>query len=373
MERSFYIDAARRSLRFPIGADLVLKSKPDHESILLDGKRLGRVVAEAARKFRTPFAMPVMDLMLEKAMLLRAMGSVPQNEIAKFHFDSCPTDEQITKIRTGIAGPLDKRLRANIEAVRYISEKTDLIPVGMSIGPFSLMTKLISEPITPVYMAGLGDTGETNPDVKIVEVLLDLAVEMILRSFKAQAQAGAKAFFIAEPAANMVYISPKQMAAGSDVFDRMVLRNLRRIKAAMDEAGVDLFFHCCGELTNEMLKSFTTLRPVLLSLGSSRKLWEDAAIVPGDIVLYGNVPSKRFYSDELISVSDVRRMSVEFIARMKATGHPYILGTECDVLSVPGCEKALMAKAMALVNCIADNRDGVIPFPADGTKFRTTA
>jgi hypothetical protein len=31
--------------------------------------------------------------------------------------------------------------------------------------------------------------------------------------------------------------------------------------------------------------------PVILSLGSSRVLWEDAQLVPKHVVLYGNLPS----------------------------------------------------------------------------------
>ncbi len=350
MKREYYLSLAKSGLRFPIGADLVLKEYADHEEILRDGRRLGQVVAEAAMRFNTPLAMPVMDLMLEKAMMVRVLGGVSEKDIPGWHFSGCPTQEQISAIREGIHGPLDARLQANVDAVRYITENTDLVPVGMSIGPFSLMTKMLADPITPVYAAGLGISGDEDPEVRTVETLMELAVEMITRSFQAQAAAGAKVFFIAEPAANKVYISPKQMAEGSDVFDRLVLNYLRRIKAEMDKAGVDLFFHCCGELTDDMIKGFTSLRPVVMSLGSSRKLWEDARIVPKDIVLYGNLPSKKFYSDDLISVEDVRRMSLEFLADMKAAGHPYILGTECDVLCVPGCEHTLMAKAMAVAN-----------------------
>jgi uroporphyrinogen-III decarboxylase len=350
MKREFYLDMAKSGMSFPIGADLVLKEYADHQEIMNDGVRLGQVVAEAAKRFRIPLAMPVMDLLLEKAMMLRALGGLTQTEIPTWHFPACPTDEQIAKIRKGIEGPFDRRLQANVDAVRYIAEQTKLIPVGMSIGPFSLMTKLISDPITPVYLAGTGLTGKDDDDVKMIETLMELTVAIVLRSFKAQAAAGAKIFFIAEPAANKVYISPNQMAEGSDVFERMVLKYLRQIKAVMDEAGVDLFFHCCGELTNEMVKGFASLDPVVMSLGSSRLLWEDAAIVPKDIVLYGNLPSKKFYSDELISINDVEKACLEYREKMEATGHPYILGTECDVLCVDGCERTLMDKVMVIAS-----------------------
>lgn len=350
MDRGFYLEMAKAGLAFPLGADLILKEYYDHEAILYDGVRLGHVVAEAARRYRTPLAVPVMDLMLEKAILLRSLSGIAEKDVPTWHFSSCPTDEQVNRIRQGIRQPLDERLKANVDAVRFIAQNTDLWPVGMSIGPFSLMTKLLADPITPVYLAGMGQTADQDPDVKTLQVLMDLSVEMVMRSFEAQAQAGAKAFFIAEPAANKVYISPNQMARGSDIFERVVLEPMKRIKSAMDERGVDLIFHCCGELTDEMVKGFASLKPVMLSLGSSRKLWEDAALLPKDIVLYGNLPSKKFYSDEAISPAEVRQSALELVARMKQTGHPFILGTECDVLSVDGCRETILSKAMSIAD-----------------------
>ncbi len=350
MEREFYLDLARQGLHFPIGADLVLREKSGHHEILKDGTQLGRVVEEAACRFKTPLAFPVMDLMLEKVLLLRAMGGVSEEDIPAWHFGECPTPEQIDAILRNLHTSMDPRLRANVEAVRYVRQNTEHIPVGMSIGPFSLMTKLLAEPITPVFFAGTGMTAQDDPDVKLVETVLELATEVVLNSVGAQIDAGAKVILIAEPAANKVFVSPKQMAEGSDIFERLPLRANRRVKALLDRHGVDLVFHCCGELVDEMVRGFCSLRPVILSLGSSRALWHDAAIVPKDIILYGNLPSKKFYSDELIPVATVVQQGLELNARMKAAGHPFILGSECDILSVPGCERQLMAKAMAIVN-----------------------
>jgi len=374
MSREFFIEMAKTGLAFPIGADLVLKEYKDHEEILRDGVRLGHVIAEAARRFKTPIAIPVMDLMLEKALLLRSLGDISESDIPTWHFSGCPTSEQLSKIHQKIHGPLDPRLQANIDAIKFIADNTDLVPVGMSIGPFSLMTKLLSDPITPVYMAGTGLTAENEPEVKTIETLMELAVEIILHSFKAQANAGAKAFFIAEPAANKVYISPNQMKQGSDIFERMILKYLRRIKSELNNAGIDLIFHCCGELTEEMLKGFVSLKPAMLSLGCSRKLWEDTAIIPKDIVLYGNLPSKKFFSDDAITLAEVRRNALELHEKMKTTGHPFILGTECDVLSVPGCHKPIMSKAMAIVdfNRQNDESDNLI-FPAPDKKAITAS
>lgn len=69
------------------------------------------------------------------------------------------------------------------------------------------------------------------------------------------------------------------------------------------------------------------------------------------MVLYGNLPSKRFYSDELVTREQIEQIACELIERMRAVGHPFILGSECDVLSVQGCEQTIKQKVEAFVNC----------------------
>ena len=82
-----------------------------------------------------------------------------------------------------------------------------------------------------------------------------------------------------------------------------------------------------------MVHAFATrLHPAILSLGSSRKLWEDAAVVPKDVVLFGNLPTKNFYSDAAVPIERVEEMTRDLIRRMAETRHPYIVGSECDVL-----------------------------------------
>lgn len=350
MDRSYFLNLAASGLHMPIGADLVLHEDPDHQRILTDGSQLGRVIAEAAGRFRTPLALPIMDLKLEKAALL-SMLDVPADQIDTYHFAECPSTDMIAHIRRRLSEASDPRLEANVQAIRHIRDHTDLVPVGMTIGPFSLMTKLLADPITPLYMAGSGVTAEEDPEIRTIEQVLELSTLVILRSMSRQIKAGAKVIFIAEPAANVAYLSPNQIDAGSDIFDRYVMRYNRRLKAMMDAWGVELFFHCCGELNPYMVGKFAELDPAVMSLGASRKLWEDASLVPETTVLYGNLPSKQFYSDELCSVEDVRRMVEDLRKRMAATDHPFILGTECDVLSVPGCEDKILAKLMAMIEC----------------------
>jgi uroporphyrinogen-III decarboxylase len=235
-------------------------------------------------------------------------------------------------------------MQAQLEAIRFVARETTLFPVGMSIGPYSLTTKLLADPITPTYLAGSGVTGAEEPDVALLEAAARIAFTTVRHSVAQQLAAGARAIFIAEPAANLVFFSPLQLEAGSDIFERLVLGPNRAIAALVAEFGADLLFHCCGELVDPMLDGFCSLHPTLLSLGSSRRLWEDAARVPKDIVLYGNLPSKQFYSDGLMPPDRVETLTLELAERMRATGHPFILGTECDTLCVDGAAETIRAK-----------------------------
>jgi uroporphyrinogen-III decarboxylase len=127
---------------------------------------------------------------------------------------------------------------------------------------------------------------------------------------------------------------------------------MQKIRAMLESRGVDLIFHDCGELTNEMVSRFATLDPAMMSLGCSRKLWEDAALVPKTTVLYGNLPTKRFYSPQL-TASEIERLSIELLQNMRATGHPFILGSECDILSVPDSEREILSKVEAFLKVAA--------------------
>ena len=340
MDRQFYLDLAATGLSMPIGTHLVLHEHSDHAAIVQNGDRLGRVVEESARRFRMPLAFPLMDLRLEKEALLLARG-VPATTVDSYHFSEIP--------EANGAFRLTKSMEAVCGAIRYIATETDLIPVGMGIGPFSLMTKLISDPIAPVFMAGTGATGEDEPEVALVERLMELGFATIQKYLAAQIEAGAKAIILCEPAANKVYFSPNQLAESYDVFDRYVMRSNLALREQLRARGVDLIFHDCGELLDGMVQRFAALDPAMISLGSSRLLWEDAALLPKSTVLYGNLPTKQFYSDALVSVEKVRQLSADLIRRMRVVGHPFILGSECDILSVPCSEQTIKAKVDAFL------------------------
>jgi uroporphyrinogen-III decarboxylase len=339
MDRNYYLDLAAGGLRMPIGTHLVLQEYKDHEEVILDGDRLGGVVAQTADRFNTPLAVPLMDLKLEKEALLEALG-IPAVDIESFHFDSAPNVDP--------AFHLTPRMKATCDAIAHVAKKPGLVPMGMGIGPFSLMTKLVADPIAPVYLAGTGLTVDEDPEVALVERAIEIGTRIILEYFTAQIDAGAKAIIVCEPAANLVYFSPKQLENGFEIFDRYVTEPMRRVKSLLDSRGVDLVFHDCGELTDGMVERFATLDAAMISFGCSRHLWDDAAMIPKSTVLYGNLPTKKFMSSQL-TVAEVERLAKSLVEKMREAGHPFILGSECDVLSVPGSEREILAKVDAFM------------------------
>ncbi|MDD4153388.1 MAG: uroporphyrinogen decarboxylase family protein [bacterium] len=351
MDRQYYLDLAAKGLCMPIGADLILHEHEDAEAILLDGERLGEILKETAYHFSTPLAFPHMNLELEKEILLKMIG-VASEEMTGFRFATAPDSNMFALVKEKLGELFLPAMQAQIEALRYVAARRELLPVGMSIGPFSLMTKLVADPIIPVCMAGRGVTSDEDAEIRLVEKALDLGLLIILHNIRMQIEAGAKALFIAEPAANKVYFSPNQLKCGSDIFERYVMAYNYQIKALLDFYGVDLIFHCCGELIDYMVEEFVKLDPAILSLGSSRKLWEDAALVPKSTVLFGNLPSKQFYSDSLITVEEVIKYGNELLEKMRQIGHPFILGSECDILSVSGCQETIMRKAEAIQDAL---------------------
>ncbi len=350
MPREYYLQLAERGLRFPIGSDLVLAEQPDAEAVRRDGRRLGQVVELAARRFGTPLAIPLMDLRLEKADLLRLLG-VEEGQVETFQFAEPPEEGLLERLAPRFEAPFAPRNQAHIDAVRYICEETDLWPVGMVIGPFSLATKLLADPITPIALAGMGVSAEEDTAVRAFERCLQLAEWAVTRSVAAQIRAGARAILTAEPAASVVYLSPKQIAAGADTFERFVIQPHLRLKQRLEAAGVDWIFHDCGQVSDEMVRQFGwRLHPAVLSLGSSVRLWEVAALVPKDVVLYGNLPTKSFYSDSVMPIERVEQLIGELLERMREVGHPHILGSECDVLHVEEAAATIWAKIKVMLD-----------------------
>lgn len=333
----------------PIAGDLVLNEESDPNQVRREGPALGRVIERAARRWNTPLALSLMDLRLEKIDLLSAAG-ISNAEAERFHFPAPLDESSLAALCSDRLTEFSPESRARDQGLAYIASQTNLIPIGMSIGPFSLATRLISDPIAAIAMASAGDESRESDEVRLWRQCLRMAEATVARSLRSQIAHGARAILICEPAACIAFISPRQIKAGSSIFERSVIEPNLRLKSILDQAGCGLIFHDCGELISAMVEAFAQrLHPAVLSLGGSRKLWEDARLVPEDVVLYGNLPSKSFYSDSAMPVEEVDRRTGELISRMRACGHAHIVGTECDVLFVREAQETIRKKVDAMM------------------------
>jgi len=336
----------------PIGTDLVLHEQPEPERVRNDGPSLGRVMERGARRWNTPLAFSLMDLRLEKIDLLGRAGISGAGAEAFLFYKPLESDA-LDALCRGDAAVQCEGSRARDGALSYIRSLKDLVPVGMAIGPFSLITRLMADAIAAVAMFGAGD--HDCDEVRLLGQALKMAEAAVARSVRSKIAHGARAIAICEPAACTAFLSPRQFRAGSCAFEKLVMEPNLRLKALIESAGCDLIFHDCGELIDPMVEAFAQrIHPVMLSLGSSRKLWEDARLVPRDVVLFGNLPSKLFYSDGAMPVDEVTRRTRELVANMRACGHPHIVGSECDVLFVPEAKDAIAAKVDAMMHAAAE-------------------
>lgn len=243
--RSVFLQMAEGGTTMPLATDLVLHEEPDVGQVLSDGRALGRLVVRAARRFEVPLALPRMDLTLEKDLLLQGVAAGPR-AVEAFHFRDHPGEAALVEgLVANLAGPLPPRLQAQVDAVRFVATSVpDLIPCGLTIGPFSLMTTLLEDPISAVYLAYPGSPATDPAMAGLVDAVLDLSMRTVERSLREQLEAGAKVVVACEPAVNRVYVSPRQVQSSPEGFDRLVMANLRRYKAILDDYGAEPTMNC---------------------------------------------------------------------------------------------------------------------------------
>lgn len=344
IDRAYYLDLAKQGTRLPISAHMTLHQRPDPKAARYDGQALGEVIIETAQNLQMPLAFPLMDLQTEKEWLLGQLEVAPE-AIDTYHFEEALDAAQEAALSSIVSAPATPRMQATLGAIAHVRAHSDLVAVGMCIGPFSLATKLLEDPITAAYQVSLDPTDE---DAELLLKILDIGSKAICRWVEMQIEAGAQAICVCEPAYNTVYISPNEIERNPDILNKLALDPNRAIKEKMQCNGVEMILHDCGELNEAIIRSFAELDPAILSLGSPCDLPNVAHLVDKNTVIMGNLPSKKFYSDKEITAEEVMHQGRELLKAMEATGHPFILGTECDVLCVEGCEATILKKVEAV-------------------------
>jgi len=92
----------------------------------------------------------------------------------------------------------------------------------MTIGPFSLATKPMADPITAAALLGSGVSAEADSQVKLLCDCLEAAESVVLSSVRRHLEQGARAMLVCEPAASAAFLSPRQIRRGSEAIWRKV-------------------------------------------------------------------------------------------------------------------------------------------------------
>ena len=155
-----------------MATDLVLNEDPDPEATRADGIGWARSWNDPRAVPGSSLALPLMDLRLDKADMLSPLG-IGEDEADRFHF-TAPLDQSTREAIQRNRPPTVPGVSRD-GALRYIASATDLLPVGMAIGPFSLATKLMADPITAVALLGSEVSPEADPQVKLLCDCLEAA------------------------------------------------------------------------------------------------------------------------------------------------------------------------------------------------------
>ena len=219
-----------------------LDANPD--AIPLDGNHLGQLIAKNAHQHHSKLAVPFLDLTIEKNIILEQL-KLPLDH--QFH-NPLPYEtvhDLCHRLQTAPTG----RWKATVDAIAYIAQHTELTPVGLSTGPFTVMTQLVADAKAAVQQAGHGISAQDSPAVNLTEQMLDLALRVCIRVIASQLGAGAKVIIVCEPAVDQDCLQPV-------TFERYVLAPHRHIKEILNAAGAELIVHAPGKLTPEMRKAF---------------------------------------------------------------------------------------------------------------------
>ena len=99
-----------------------------------------------------------------------------------FHFAEPIPDADFVRLLSGAGAVLVPGSVARDEALELIAAQDGLMPIGMLIGPFSLVTRLMKDPITAAGLAGGGMTAEDATEVRLLMQCLEVAEKLVLRS-----------------------------------------------------------------------------------------------------------------------------------------------------------------------------------------------
>ena len=159
-----------------------------------------------------------------------------------------------------------------VEGVRLAKQRiTDKPVIAGMIGPYSLAGRLMD--VTEIMYACFDD-----PDA--VHLVLDKAVQYLIRYGQAMKDAGADGIMMAEPLAGI--LSP-------DLAEEFSVPYVRQIIDALQDDDFSIIYHNCGNAVPQMLDALLTQGAAAYHFGNAVDLAEILARTPADIPVMGNI------------------------------------------------------------------------------------
>lgn len=264
-----------------------------------------KIIADA---FPTAASVSLMDLSLEA----EAFGSpiyVSEDEVPAV-VGAIVSDENEAKAlqvpQIG-AGRTQIYIDAIEKACRLITDRPVLAGV---IGPFSLAGRLMGVSDTLVYCFD-------EPDM--VHIVLEKAVQFLIRYCNEYKRAGAQGIVMAEPLAGL--LSP-------ELAEEFSAGYIKKIVEAVQTDEFIIVYHNCGKSALKTIDTIARNGCSMFHFGNAVDMEEIAAHIPGNCVVMGNVdPAGQFRNGTPESVYRATRDVMEKNCKYKN----FVISSGCDI------------------------------------------
>ena len=276
--------------------------------LVKSGKKQAECMKAVANRWNALASVSLMDLSVEA----EAFGSP-----VRFFEDEVPavtaaivTDEKSLE-ELAIPEVGTSRTSEYVTAIREAKMLISGKPVfGGAIGPFSLAGRLMD--MTEIMVM-------CYEEPELVHAVLEKVTQFLIAYSTALKDAGADGIIMAEPAAGL--LSPSLLAEFSAPY-------VKRIIQAVETELCVFVYHNCGNSTVQSIKHILDMGARALSFGNAIDLSEMLELVPGDILVMGNVdPAWQLRGG---SPESVREATLNVLN--KCAKHPnFILSSGCDI------------------------------------------
>lgn len=237
--------------------------------LVRDGALQAKCMQAVAERYDMLAAVTLMDLSVES----EAFGSP-----VAFSDDEVPTvtdrivetleDAENLKIPEPGAGRTGEYIRTVSEAKKLITDRPVL---AGTLGPYSLAGRLLD--MTEIMVLSM-----TEPE--IVHTVLEKIVRFTTSYVREFKKAGADGVIFAEPAAGL--LSP-------DLNREFSVKYMQKIVAELKSDDFFILYHNCGNNTPALIQDIIKIGAHAIHLGNAVKLEEMIPLIPGDILVMGNV------------------------------------------------------------------------------------